>query len=249
MEGNAKDLMAEGPRISNPLHLISTMQASEELAHRDVTQKELEPGLRMLRSWQSMRLGNTYADLLEDKRFSAACSFFLSDVYGPRDFSQRDHDIEHLYDWLSRLLPAQMLRLLSSSIALNQMSNTLDHELLQILKGELDVKDTVSAELYAEAYRRCDNYELRRDQINLMAQVLKEVSEGARFPLVGITLKAFRKPAQQAGWDELYDFLSRGYEAFKPVRDSGYFVRTIQKREMTILDQIFDGHPDPFTIS
>ena len=60
-------------------------------------------------------------------------------------------------------------------------------------------------------------------------------------------MKLARVPAQRAGWGELYDFLKRGYAAFKQLRDVTTFVRIIAQRERRILDQIYSGNPDPFT--
>ena len=68
--------------------------------------------LRLLREWQSERLAHTHADLLADRRFGPACRFFLSDVYAARDFSQRDHDIERMYNSMRLVLPAAMQRAL-----------------------------------------------------------------------------------------------------------------------------------------
>src|SRR4051794_40704114 len=80
----------------------------------------LNPQLTLLRTWQSQRLAQSYADLLADPHASPACRFFLSDIYAPRDFSQRDHDIERIYAYLVRVLPSQALQLLSTVIELNR---------------------------------------------------------------------------------------------------------------------------------
>jgi hypothetical protein len=57
-----------------------------------------------------------------------------------------------------------------------------------------------------------------------------------------------RGPANRAGWNEVYDFLERGYKAFKQMRDVKKFARIIEEREKRILDAIFSGHPDPFAV-
>jgi hypothetical protein len=51
-------------------------------------------------------------------------------------------------------------------------------------------------------------------------------------------MKMVRGPAQRAGWIELYDFLERGYAAFRQIQDTQAFVDTIANRERQILDLI-----------
>ena len=202
----------------------------------------------MLRGWQADRLARTYADLLADPRYTPACKFFLSDIYAPRDFSQRDHDLHRIHRFLSRVLPAQTIQLLTDTVELNSMTNTLDDRLLHVLVDQLGVKDTLTPELYAQAYRICDNYAGRAHQIDLTRSILMQVGEGARLIVVGVAMKIAELPAQRAGWGELYDFLERGYAAFKQLRDVKTFVGTIAQRERRILDQIFSGNPDPLAV-
>jgi hypothetical protein len=113
---------------------------------------------------------------------------------------------------------------------------------------QLGVIDTITPERYAEGYRICDNYAERTQQIDLIATVLAQVGAGARQPVVGLAMKLAQLPAQRAGWGELYDVLKRGYAAFKQLRDVKTFVGTITQRERRILNQIYSGNPDPFTL-
>jgi hypothetical protein len=206
----------------------------------------LDAKLAMLRTWQSQRLAHTYADLLASERFGPACRFFLNDIYAPRDFSQRDHDIEYLYELMSHFIPESLLKLVHSTILMNQLTNALDQALLHALVDDLGVKDTITPQLYAEAYRICNNYSDRADQIQLVVDIGNMVDKSTRLPLVGTTLRLARLPAYSAGWGDLHDFLERGFTAFKHMRGSGAFLKAIQEREMDILDRIFAGQPLPF---
>jgi hypothetical protein len=111
--------------------------------------------------------------------------------------------------------------------------------LLQVLVDQLGVTDTVAAELYAEAYRICDNHAERVHQIDLTQSVLRQVSEGARLLIVGVAMKMVKVPAQTAGWVEIYDFLERGYGAFRQMKDAKKFVATIAQRELSLLDLMY----------
>jgi hypothetical protein len=239
------------PEIVSPkefIHLLSELQHREEAQRCNVGDSTLDPQLALLRQWQSERLAHTYADLLNEKQYRSACLFFLSDIYSPRDFSQRDQDAEHLYRLLSHFLPQAMLTLLADAIRINQLTDQLDRALLLELEKSFGMNNTLTPQLYALAYRQCDNYAERREQIELMAKILQEAAQGARNPIFAASLRLVRRPAQRAGWIEVYDFLERGYQACRPMRDVKHFVNTIQQRETTILDQIFAGDPEPFVI-
>jgi len=208
----------------------------------------LEPALALLRTWQSNRLTRTYSDLLVNPEFESACRFFLSDIYAARDFSKRDQDLEYLYHVMSRFLPDFLLKLARKTIELNSLTNTLDQALLKVLVENLQVVDKITPQIYAEGYRICDNYNDRAFQIELLINVGKMVGSGTRLPLINAALRLARRPARLAGWEDVQDFLERGFFAFKNIRKPEKFLGTIQDREMHILDNIFANYPDPFEI-
>ena len=238
--------MEQNHKPPNVVRILYDLQRMQDKRPQRFPTEELEPRLRQLRAWQSQRLATTYADLLTEPQFTPAAKFFLSDVYADRDLSQRDQDFQRLHDMLARLLPEHMLRLLKSAIQLNQLSNALDQDLLNAIFSDLGADDGITVELYSKGYRICDNYEARLAQIELLVKILHEVAEGSHLALVGFTLRLARAPARRFGWFELHDFLVRGYTAFKQMHAVDRFVSTIEKREIHILNAIFDGEPDPF---
>jgi hypothetical protein len=216
-----------------------------------ISHVELDASLARLRSWQSARLARTHADLLASHRYGPACRFFLSEIYAPRDFSQRDQDIEYLYAVMSGFLPEFLLKVVRKAIEMNDLTNELDQELSRVLVEELGVNRSaagplITPELYAEAYRICNNYAERAHQIHLIGEVGSMVDRGTRIPLIGVTLHLARHPAKRAGWGELHEFLEHGYSAFKHMGRADKFLHTIQERELGILDRIYANHPDPF---
>jgi len=238
--------MSSAPKPPSAVQLLRDLQHSEELKHQPRAADGLHPQLAMLREWQADRLAHTYADLLADPHYCPACEFFLSDIYAPRDFTQRDHDLERIHKFLSRVLPATTIQLLTMTVELNNLTTLLDNYLLQVLVDQLGVTDAVTAELYAEAYRACNNQAERVRQIDLIQSILKQVGEGARHRVVGAALKMAKVPAQRAGWVEIYDFLERGYQALRHMQDAQIFAETIAQREMSLLDLIYAGDVEGF---
>ena len=229
-------------------HLLDYLRVAQVGRHRAVEGGELEPRMKLLRTWQSERLARTHADLLAHARFGPACRFFLTDVYAPHDFSQRDHDILRVYESMHRLLPRPMLHALELVIELNALTASLDDRLLDALVDELGMTDALTAEMYAEAYRVCDNYDERARQIDLIVAVGREIDGLVRRPTVGLALRLAGVPARLAGWRELHSFFERGFAAFKTMHGAEEFLMTITGREREILDRIFAGAADPFDL-
>ena len=217
---------------------------------RDHTQTPppVDPQLEMLRRWQSQRLARTHRDLLNHPDYGKACRFFLSDVYGPRDFTQRDEDLLQVYRTVKSLLPPPIADTFELVIMLNELTLNLDNRLLQALVEELDVTNAITPEVYAEAYRLCDNFADRVRQIDLIVAIGRDLNRLVHRPFVGLTLRMAHQPAHWLGWGDLQDFLEHGYNAFKNLADAEGFLHIIEEREKRILDQIYAGSADPFVI-
>ena len=226
--------------------LFGLVGGLKEVKHRPLSGTSLDPKVAMLRAWQSRRLARTYQDLLADERHRPACEFFLDDIYGPYDFSQRDHDIEQMYAFTRRFVPDSMLRPLAVTVELHQLSETLDRQLLDVLLDPLGVVDTITPELYAEGYRLCDNYATRVYQIELIEQVCERIDGIVRNPLTGPTLSLAKRPLRSSGHVALVDFLERGYTGFKHMQGSQHFRATIRQRELSLLDRMYAGEANPF---
>lgn len=211
-----------------------------------IQKDELPPKLALLRQWQVNRLANTYSDFIQKPRYTRAGRFFLNDIYAPRDFSQRDNDLEYLYEVMSSVLPKFLLSLVENTIELNNLSNLLDEKLLDAMERDLGLNDEITPEMYTEAYRICDNYDERALQITLILEIGRQVNLSTKIPLVGTALRLAGGPARRSGWGDVHDFLERGYNAFKKMRGAEEFLDTVEKREMYILDQIFAGDVNPF---
>ena len=239
--------MTSLPSPKDAARLLYHLRRSQA-RHKKVAGTGLSPQMAMLRAWQSERLARTHADLIASPRYGPACRFFLSDLYAPRDFSQRDHDMLRVYNFMRKFLPAAVLHPLALAVELQILTTDLDEALLEALFHRLGVTGAITPALYAEAYRLCDNYDERVRQIDLVVDIGRQLEGLVRFPLTRFTVRMARRPALQAGWSELQDFLERGLDAFHKMGRAEEFLHIIQKREMRILDRIFAGAPNPFEI-
>lgn len=203
----------------------------------------LNGSLQRVAHWQARRLAMTYADLGQDVRYGAAVAFFQNDLYGPGDFSRRDADLARVVPLLVKVLPERVIATVAQAMELNALSQELDRVLLTRLPradGHFSVLD------YCKAYRRAENFPMRRRQVKLIVDVGTALDAHVAKPLTRTALAMMRQPARLAGLSGLQDFLERGFAAFRSMRGAGEFLRTIETRETQILEAIIGGSTDPF---
>ena len=200
------------------------------------------PRLRELKAWQSKRLAATYADVASQPRYAAATAFFLDDLYGPKDFSDRDEEMLRILPTMARILPASAVETAALAIELEAVSEDLDQRLAAALAA-----GPITASTYAVAYRESASRDERQHQIELIDGVGRRLDALVARPFVGGTLKLMRQPARMAGLAGLQDFLERGYEAFRRMKGADEFLALLRQREETILERITSGASDPFS--
>lgn len=203
----------------------------------------------LVRAWQADRLARTHADLLAHARYRPAAQFFLSDLYGPKDFTARDEAVAKVVPVMTRMLPARALETLALAIELDGISENLDLAIARRLRRRhaaahvLEIDEAV----YAEAYRAGDRA-ARERQIGLVGRIGRTLDDLARKPLIAGAVKLMEGPAHAAGFGELHDFLARGFEAFRGMRGADTFLATIERRERAINDRLFSAEADPFEL-
>lgn len=235
---------------ANPIRIVQDVlhhaQKSPDNLHQRVESTGLPPRMVELRTFQVERIRQTYRDFGAQKQYAPVLEFFSNDLYAPRDFSQRDHDALRIHAFLQKFMPAEMLKLATDAVELTKLSYALDEALLAIWNTQLDTVANLTPALYAEAYRRCNNYPLREKQIDLLMAVMKDSADTAHMPLTGVALKLAKGPAHAAGWHELYAFLERGHQAFAQVKHPERFLEAIEEREYEIMRRIAARDPNPF---
>ena len=200
-------------------------------------------GLAELRRWQAARLEYSFRDFLADPRSAPAARFFLTDVYGDRDFSRRDADIARVLPMMERLLPASLLETVADAITLGALTHAFDLRMAEALQSGGGALDAAS---YARAYRRVGHPRLRMRQIDLVRDVGDDLGAALRLPGLSTLLRISRGPAHAAGFSDLQGFLERGVDAFTRLGDVARFVDRIERGERDLARRLFAGDPEPF---
>ena len=193
-----------------------------------------------LRAWQAARLARTHADLLASERFGEAAAFFLSDLYGPKDFGERDAELERILPLMTTLLPVSGLNTMLLAIEVDALSERFDAAMVGVLGAQLDTPEMSDA-AYASAYREVGDRPGRETQIRLIGETGEALDAFAQKPFVRMALKMMQGPAKMAGLGELQAFLERGFDAFRTMRDVSEFVDSIVSREREFSAKLFSG--------
>jgi hypothetical protein len=204
------------------------------------------PQLSMLRQWQAQRLAGSFKDFLANPRMRPAAEFFLSDLYGDRDFSARDRDAARVLPLMARLLPDTLLRAATEAIELAVLSHVLDLRMAEALARRAKPLAPITLADYRKAYRAGGYRHLRRHQIELVLQVGHALDAAVKKHGVYKILRAARIPAQLAGLSELQAFLERGFTAFDALGGADEFLASVAERELSVSERLFAGDPDPF---
>jgi hypothetical protein len=222
----------EGTAILEHLKQVATERqrrgADASLASRVVAVK----------SYQHGRFEASYADLLASPRFARAARFFLEDLYGPNDFTQRDDQFARVVPGLVRLFPREIVQTVMSLGELHSLSEQLDTLMA------LQMPDAgVDATRYITAWQAVGRPADRDRQISLMLLVGTALDRYTRNPLLRHSLRVMRGPARAAGLGALQNFLESGFDTFRDMRGAKEFLDTVAQRERALAAALFAAPP------
>jgi hypothetical protein len=216
--------------LGRVIALRARLHADSDLADRWLAVKR----------WQAGRLARTYADLLANERYRESCEFFLEELYGARDFEQRDAEVQRVVPKLARMLPGRAIETLLLAVELDELAEELDAGMARLIRLP------VTVQRYAEAYRQVGTPARRERQIELVNDIGGALDRLARIPMLAPMLGMMKGPAEAWGYSHLHHFLYRGFHAFAGMGGARDFLATIRRRELAINARLFDGDPDPF---
>jgi hypothetical protein len=195
-----------------------------------------------VKRYQQRRFELTYADLLAHPRYAGASNFFLSELYGPSDFTQRDAQFARIVPALVRLFPAEVVGTVQALAALHALSEQLDSRMGLALSD-----DRVDATRYVQAWQQCGNAPDRERQITMLEQVGNALDALTRNPLLHHSLRLMRGPARAAGLAALHVFLESGFDTFRAMRGADEFLGLIGSRERALAAALFAATPPQAT--
>ena len=212
-----------------------SLAAVEVERRRRLASPGLSDAVSALKSYQQQRFARTHAGLLAHPRYGRAANFFLNELYGPQDFTQRDAQFSRIVPALVRLFPADIVATVEALAAVHALSERLDTAMTIHLQGAAP-----SPASYVRAWQGTGEPAARARQIELVMSVGEALDRHTRSFVLRASLKAMRGPARAAGMGALQTFLEAGFDAFGAMGGAREFLATIQARETALARRLFD---------
>ena len=199
----------------------------------------LDRGVGRVKLYQQRRFAQTYADLLGSPRHGPAARFFLDELYGPRDFTERDAQFARVVPALVRLFPQAIVTTVVMLAQLHALSEALD----TTMATHIDAAAPVDALAYLRAWQATADAAERERQIALMLEVGASLDRLTRNLVVRNSLRLMRPASRAAGLGQLQSFLEAGFDTFKAMRGADEFLATVGSRERALAQSLFGALP------
>ena len=203
----------------------------------------LRQALHDIKGLQSRRFSGTYADLLRSPEYARAAAFFLDELYGEKDYEQRDLQFARIAGAIEKFFPEQVALTAASLAHLHALTEDLDLQMARIWRTEPGGAATTAR--YATVWRQVGQRAERQQQLQSVVALGQELARLTRSPGLRTMLRMMRKPASAAGLGELQSFLERGFDTFASMaRRPGaveHFLQTVAQREAALMELLYDG--------
>lgn len=193
-----------------------------------------------IKAFQHARFMQTYADLLAGGRYAGAARFFLDDLYGPRDFTERDDQFARVIPGMAKLFSKEISHTVLALAELHALSERMDTAM-----GRAHAVMGVDGASYGRAWRSVGQAAVRERQIVLMLSVGQALDGYTRSALLRHSLRLLRGPAHAAGLGALQEFLERGFDTFREMGGADAFLTLVAERERDLAARLFDGEAAP----
>jgi hypothetical protein len=201
----------------------------------------LRQALGEVKRLQSRRFSGLYADLLRGGTYAEGARFFLQELYGERDYAQRDEQFARIAGAIERLFPAQVGGTAARLAQVHALTEDLD---LQLARQWLLVPGP-EASRYVSAWRAMGREPDRQLQLRAVVELGHELARLTRAPGLRTMLRMMRGPATAAGLAQLQAFLEGGFDTFAGMaRQRGaaeVFLQTVGEREQALMQLLFHG--------
>lgn len=220
------DLMSQN---SNAADLIRSHLARVEQLRQQSHAAGWQSAVDEIKRLQAHRFQATYSDFLRHPRYAPATRFFLEELYGVRNFVERDAQFSRIAGALERLFPEAVAQLAVDLAETHALTEVLDQKLATHWLT-LDVSLPPSTR-YIMSWRLTDSRASRDRQLAVIQHMGLELERLTRMKSLRLGLRMMRNPARLAGLEALQHFLESGFDAFASLGDAKDFLGTIHERE------------------
>ena len=217
--------------------IVEALSSVAKLRQARAANPEINSRVLSLKNYQARRFAATYADLLQDPRHRPATEFFLRELYGPQDFSDRDAQFAKVIPALVRLFPDEVVRTAGHLARLHALTEQLDSSMATQLSSDTAITRTS----YVLAWNACGQPDARRQQLDLTMAIGRSLDKLTRRRTLRHALHLMRHPAKAAGFSALQRFLENGFDAFAQMKGAEVFLITVEQRESRLANALWNA--------
>lgn len=222
--------------IRNAVARVSALRAAES------AQPALRTAVRAVKGLQARRFAGSYRDMLAGGPFSAATRFFLEELYGEKDYADRDAQFARIAGAIERFFPAAVAETAVGLAQLHALTEGLDHAMGHAWLAAGATQG--DARHYVVAWRSVGRRADRESQLEDVLAIGHDMIRLTRTPGLRMMLRMMRGPASAAGLGSLQHFLETGFDTFAALargEAAQQFLHTIRERESALIAQLFDA--------
>ena len=212
------------------------MQAVSLLRRSRMADPELHAACLEVKRFQAQRFTATYADLLDSPRYQQAAHFFLNELYGDKDYAQRDQQFSRIANAIARLFPKAVVETAAALAEVHALTEALDDRMAQ---QWLLYRAGGQTARYIRCWRAVDDMAARRRQLQMVLHLGQELDQLTHRRGLRSLLKMMRTPAVAAGLSALQNFLEAGFDAFSQMKGATEFLNVVEARESALIHSLF----------
>jgi hypothetical protein len=187
---------------------------------------------KQVKLYQIKHIESANQDFMKDSNAKGALNFFLEEIYGIKDLSKRDEEVERFISTMEKLISKDTLEVIFNAVNLNLITETLDNQMAQkLFVGFTD-------EQYNEAYSKTPK-SLREEQISIVEKLGNSLSSLVKIPFLGMLMKTMTIPAKAQNVYNLHLFLQKGFDVFKSTKNSNSIIHTVANRERDYINSMY----------
>ncbi len=198
----------------------------------------LSGAIEAVKQLQAARFRGSYQDMLADPCRAGAARFFLDELYGSHDFSERDLQFSRIAGAIERLFPTEVGQLAADLAALHALTESLDLTMAAHWQSLQPCNPNTG---YLRAWRMTGQPDRRAQQLRSVVHLGDALTGLTRKKSLRMALRMMRGPAEMAGLGKLQRFLEQGFDAFAQLDDPAAFMNAIKQREQSWLDLLNDA--------
>lgn len=222
----AADRFREHIRRSNELH-VEYLEDEHLLKNYD-----------RFTNWQLEYLLPRFSDLQAREGYAEAIDFTISDLAGI-SISSRDNDLERAAPAITNLLPLRALETIATAAEMNARILQVNIGICRELQVGNDLPEPITEKQYCIACRSASSFDECVDIVHLVSRLGRTLKTLVKVPMIGITLRAMRVPANAAGFGALQEFLETGFLTFRQIPDIEHFLGEIEQRAVEVFERIY----------